>query len=182
MKRNKKELQEENDDNDDDNEESEEENKNKINNQFTEKEEIKIESLINSVFKDKSKKPEILEKLRPFFSLKVIPQREIDRVYTAVEKINPEKIDLIEVNEYKEEKYCEKSLFATKSKSVGLSDFDLDLSASILGHKQSVKVNSEGENLDYSQENSSKNHCIHSIIITFLELLLILKISNWQSK
>ena len=179
MKRNKKELQEENDD---DNEESEEEeNKNKINNQFTEKEEIKIESLINSVFKDKSKKPEILEKLRPFFSLKVI-QREIDRVYTAVEKINPEKIDLIEVNEYKEEKYCEKSLFATKSKSVGLSDFDLDLSASILGHKQSVKVNSEGENLDYSQENSSKNHCIHSIIITFLELLLILKISNWQSK
>ena len=145
MKRNKKELQEENDDNDDDNEESEEEeNKNKINNQFTEKEEIKIESLINSVFKDKSKKPEILEKLRPFFSLKVI-QREIDRVYTAVEKINPEKIDLIEVNEYKEEKYCEKSLFATKSKSVGLNDFDLDLSASILGHKQSVKVIVKGK-------------------------------------
>ena len=175
MKRNKKELQEENDDNDDDNEESEEEeNKNKINNQFTEKEEIKIESLINSVFKDKSKKPEILEKLRPFFSLKVI-QREIDRVYTAVEKINPEKIDLIEVNEYKEEKYCEKSLFATKSKSVGLSDFDLDLSASILGHKQSVKVNSEGENLDYSQENSSKNHCIHSIIINLFRIIIDFK-------
>ena len=141
MKRNKKELQEENDDNE---ESEEEDNKNKINNQFTEKEEIKIESLINSVFKDKSKKPEILEKLRPFFSLKVI-QREIDRVYTAVEKINPEKIDLIEVNEYKEEKYCEKSLFATKSKSVGLNDFDLDLSASILGHKQSVKVIVKGK-------------------------------------
>ena len=59
-------------------------------------EKFKIDDLINSVFKDKSKKPEIIQKLRPFFSLKVIPQREIDRVYSAVEKIDPDKIDIIE--------------------------------------------------------------------------------------
>ena len=118
--------------------EKDKENQIVINDQLAKKEEIKIDNLINSVFKDKSKKPEIIEKLRPFFSLKVIPQREIDRVYSAVEKIEPEKIDLIEVNEYKEEKYCEKNLFATQSKSVGLSDFDLDLSVNILGHKQSA--------------------------------------------
>ena len=81
------------------------EKENPVDNDLSLKEEIKIDNLINAVFKDKSKKPEIIEKLRPFFSLKVIPQREIDRVYSAVEKINPEKIDLIEVNEYKEEKY-----------------------------------------------------------------------------
>ena len=111
--------------------EKDKENQNVMNDQLAKKEEIKIDNLINSVFKDKSKKPEHIEKLRPFFSLKVIPQREIDRVYSAVEKIEPEKIDLIEVNEYKEEKYCEKNLFATQSKSVGLSDFDLDLSVNI---------------------------------------------------
>ena len=91
--------------------EKDKENQIVINDQLAKKEEIKIDNLINSVFKDKSKKPEIIEKLRPFFSLKVIPQREIDRVYSAVEKIEPEKIDLIEVNEYKEEKYCEKNIY-----------------------------------------------------------------------
>ena len=54
-------------------------------------EKFKIDDLISSVFKDKSKKPEIIHKLRPFFSLKVIPQREIDKVYSAVEKIEPDK-------------------------------------------------------------------------------------------
>ena len=57
--------------------------------------EIKINELINSVFKNKNNKNEIIEKLRPFFTLKVIPQREIDKVYSALEKIDPEKIDLI---------------------------------------------------------------------------------------
>ena len=54
-------------------------------------EKFKIDDLINSVFKDKSKKPEIIQKLRPFFSLKVIPQREFDRVYSEVEKIEQKK-------------------------------------------------------------------------------------------
>ena len=99
---------------------------------------VKIYELINSVFKNKSKKSEIIEKLRPFFTLKVIPQREIDKVYSAVEKIDPEKIDFLEEFKYQEEKYDSKNIYETKSKSVGLSDFDLDLSASIFGHKQSL--------------------------------------------
>ena len=36
---------------------------------------IKINNLVSSIFKEKSKKNEIIEKFRPFFSLKVIPQR-----------------------------------------------------------------------------------------------------------
>ena len=82
--------------------------------QIEEDQDLKFDKLINSVFKDKSKKTELIEKLRPFFSLKVIPQREIDRVYSALEKIDPEKIDLIKVNEYKEEKYSEKNIYVTK--------------------------------------------------------------------
>ena len=97
--------------------------------------EEKIDKLINSVFKDKSKKKEILEKLQPFFSLKVMPQREIERVYSAVEEIPAEKIKLVTMNIKKEEKYEGKNRFAANSKSVGLSDFDLDLSLNILGHK-----------------------------------------------
>ena len=157
------------------NKEKDNENQNKKEELLTEKEEIKIESLLNSVFKDKSKKPEIIQKLRPFFSLKVIPQREIDRVYTAVEKIEPEKIDLIEVNEYKEEKYEEKNIFTAKSKSVGLSDFDLDLSVSILGSKQSLKVDNKDGQSNSSKENSSKNHCIHSIVIKLFRIIIDFK-------
>ena len=78
---------------------------------------IKIEKLINTVLKDKTKKAEIIQKLRPFFSLKVVPQREIDRVYSALEKIEPDKVDLIEEYILEEEKYSENNLFRTKSKS-----------------------------------------------------------------
>ena len=143
--------------------------------QIEEDQELKFDKLINSVFKDKSKKTELIEKLRPFFSLKVIPQREIDRVYSALEKIDPEKIDLIKVNEYKEEKYSEKNLFAVKSKSVGLSDYELDFSANILGHKQSASYESKSENSNINNKNSSNIHCIHSIIIKLFRIVIDFK-------
>ena len=138
-------------------------------------EKFKIDDLINSVFKDKSKKPEIIQKLRPFFSLKVIPQREIDRVYSAVEKIDPERIDIIEEYEYEEKKYDSKNKFTTKSKSVGLSNFDLDLSASIWGHKQSFKFDQKEENFNQNFENSSKEYCIHSIVIKLFRIIIDFK-------
>ena len=68
---------------------------------------------------------------------------------------------MIEINEYKEEKYCEKSLFVAKSKSVGLSDFDLNLSASILGHKQSASFQSKEKETKSTSKSSSKSYCIH---------------------
>ena len=143
--------------------------------QIEEDQDLKFDKLINSVFKDKSKKTELIEKLRPFFSLKVIPQREIDRVYSALEKIDPEKIDLIKVNEYKEEKYSEKNIYVTKSKSVGLSDYELDFSANILGHKQSASYESKSENSNINNKNSSNIHCIHSIIIKLFRIVIDFK-------
>ena len=138
-------------------------------------EKFKIDDLISSVFKDKSKKPEIIQKLRPFFCLKVIPQREIDKVYSAVEKIEPDKIDLIEEFECEEIKYNSKNKFTTESKSVGLSNFDLDLSASIWGHKQSFKFENKDENFNINQESSSKNHCIHSIVVNLFRIVIDFK-------
>ena len=138
-------------------------------------EKFKIDDLISSVFKDKSKKTEIIQKLRPFFCLKVIPQREIDKVYSAVEKIEPDKIDLIEEFEYEEKKYNSKNKFTTKSKSVGLSNFDLDLSASIWGHKQSFKFENKDENFNINQESSSKNYCIHSIVVKLFRIVIDFK-------
>ena len=138
-------------------------------------EKFKIDDLISSVFKDKSKKPEIIQKLRPFFCLKVIPQREIDKVYSAVEKIEPDKIDLIEEFEYEEKKYNSKNKFTTKSKSVGLSNIDLDLSASIWGHKQSFKFENKDENFNINQESSSKNYCIHSIVVKLFRIVIDFK-------
>ena len=151
------------------------ENHELIINKIEENEDLGFDKLINSVFKDKSKKTELIEKLRPLFSLKVIPQREIDRVYSALEKIDPEKIDIIKVNEYKEEKYSEKNIYLTKSKSVGLSDYDLDFSANILGHKQSLSYENKTENSNSSSKKSSNIYCIHSIIIKLFRIVIDFK-------
>ena len=69
-----------------------------------------VYELISSVFKDKSKKVEIIEKLRPFFTLKVIPQREIEKVYSSIEKVPTEKVDLIEEFNYEEDKSDSKKI------------------------------------------------------------------------
>lgn len=135
----------------------------------------KIYELINSVFKNKAIKEEIIEKLRPFFTLKVIPQREIDKVYSAVEKIAPEKIDFLEEFKYQEEKYDSKSIYETKSKSVGLSDFDLDLSASIFGHKQTLNYDFKEEKLTDTSKLSSKIHCVHSIVVSLFRIVIDFK-------
>ena len=137
--------------------------------------EEKIGKLINSVFKDKSKKKEILEKLRPFFSLKVMPQREIERVYSAVEEIPPEKINLVTVNIKKEEKFEGINKFAANSKSVGLSDFDLDLSLNILGHKQSLKFDNKDDNFGSTTESNSKRYCIHSEMVKLFRIIIDFK-------
>ncbi len=134
--------------------------------------EINIHELINSVFKNKTYKNEIIEKLRPFFTLKVIPQREIDKVYSALEKIEPEKVDLIEEYKYEEEKYSSKNVFETKSKSMGLSDFDLDLSVNIFGHKQSLKFDNKDESNNISTKKDSKIHCIHSIVVSLFRIVI----------
>ena len=144
-------------------------------NRVEENEDIRFNKFINSVFKDKSKKKGIIQKLRPLMSLKVIPQREIDRVYSSLEKIDYEKIDLIKVNEYKEEKYCDKNIYVTKSKSVGLSDYDLNFSASILGHKQSCSFENKTENSNNNSKNSTMIHCIHSIIIKLFRIVIDFK-------
>ena len=136
---------------------------------------LKIFDLINSVFKDKSKKAEILEKLRPFFTLKIIPQKKIDKIYSAIEKIPPEEIDLIEEFKYEEEKYDSKNLFETKSMSLGLSSTDLDLSVSIFGHKQSVDYKNKEENSENSKEKSVKIYCIHSIVISLFRIVIDFK-------
>ena len=146
-----------------------------ITNQIEENEDLIFNELINSVFEDKSKKKEIIEKLRPLFSLKVSEYREIEKDYSSLEKIDPEKIDLIKVNEYKEEKYFDRNIYVTKSKSVGLSDYDLNFSASILGHKQSLSFQNKTENSNNSSKNSSMIHCIHSIIIKLFRIVIDFK-------
>ena len=134
-----------------------------------------VYNLINSVFKDKSNKIEIIEKLRPCFSLKVIPQRDIDKVYSALEKIDSEKIDLVEEFKYEEEKFDSKNIFETNSKSLGLSKFDLDLSVSIFSHKQSFGYKSNEDKLDSNSKESSKIHCIHSIFISLFRIVIDFK-------
>ena len=131
--------------------------------------------LIRSVFKDKYKKSEIIEKLRPFFALKVIPNREIEKIYSSVEKIDPEKIDLLEEFRYEEEKFDSKDVFETDSKSLGLSKFDLDLSAKIFGHKNSFEYENIDKKINNDSSKSIKIHCIHSIVISLFRIVIDFK-------
>ena len=145
------------------------EKENEINEQTKiNEEEYTVYKLINSVFKDKSNKEEIIKKLRPYFSLKVIPQRDIEKVYSSVEKIEPEKIDLVEEFKYEEEKYDSTDKFETNSKSLGLSNFDLDLSVSIFKHKQSIKGSYSNDNLDSSSKKNFKNSLYSFNICRFI--------------
>lgn len=134
--------------------------------------EEKIFNLVSSVFQDKSKRNEIIEKLRPFFALKVVPNRDIQKVYSSIEKLNPENIDLIEDLNIVEDKYSSYSTFETKSKSVGLSDFDLDLSVSIFGQKQSAKYENKDEKNNEEKRNTSRIHCIYSVVVNLFRIVI----------
>ena len=54
-------------------------------------------------------------------------------------------------------------------------NFDLDLSASIWGHKQSFKFENKDENFNINQESSSKNYCIHSIVVKLFRIVIDFK-------
>ena len=155
-----------------DNEENQKEEK-EDSERYTDKEnELAVHKLIGSIFDDNSKKIKIMKRLRPYFSLKVVPQRNIDKVYSAVEKIDPEKIDLVEDFKYEEEKFDSVNLFETKSKSLGLSNNDLNLSINIFGHKQEGNYDSKNIKGELSSNNSTKIHCIHSIVISLFRIVI----------
>lgn len=134
-----------------------------------------IHKLIGSIFDDNSKKEKIMKRLRPYFSLKVVPQRDIDKVYSAVEKIALDKIDLVEEIKYEEERFDSKNLFETKSKSIGLSNNDLKLSVNIFGHKQEGGYDSKNAKLDSEFVDNTKIHCIHSIVISLFRIVIDFK-------
>ena len=107
----------------------------------------------------------MIKKHSPCFSLKVIPNQEIEKVYSSLEIIPFEKIGLVEEFKYEEEKYESKNFYETNSKSFGISSFDMDLSLNIFGHKQKVEYNQNENNLEMSSKKSSKIYCMHSIFI-----------------
>ena len=89
--------------------------------------------------------------------------------------IEPAKIRLIEEYILEEKKYSEKNLFRTNSKSVGLSDYDLDLSLNILGHKQSFNYDFTDMKNNNSSINNSKIHCIYSIVVKLFWIVIDFK-------
>ena len=137
--------------------------------------EMKFDKFINSVFKGPSKKIDIIKRLRPLFSLKVFTHKYVEAEYSSLEMIDPEKIDLIKVNEYKEEKYSHENKYNAELKSAGLSETDIDLSLTILGKKQSLNFDNKEENSTNIDSNSSKIHCVHSIIIKIFRIIIDFK-------
>ena len=131
-----------------------------------------VYKLISSIFQNNLRKEEYIKKHRPFFSLKVIPNQEIEKVYSSLEKIPVEKIDLVEEFNYKEDRFDSKNLYETNSKSFGLSDFDIDLSVNIFGHEQKAKYHQNENNLEMSSKKSQKIYCMHSIFISLFRTII----------
>ena len=134
-----------------------------------------VYKLISSIFQNNLKKEEIIKKHRPCFSLKVIPNQEIEKVYSSLEKIPVEKIDLVEEFKYEEERFESKNFFETNSKSFGLSNFDVDLSVNIFGHKQNVKYQQNENNLEMSSKKNAKIYCMHTIFISLFRTIIDFK-------
>lgn len=134
-----------------------------------------VYKLISSIFQNNLRKEEIIKKHRPYFSLKVIPNQEIEKVYSSLEKIPVEKIDLVEEFKYKEEKFESKNFFETNSKSFGLSSFDVDLSVNIFGHKQKANYHQNENNLEMSSKKNSKIYCVHTIFISLFRTIIDFK-------
>lgn len=131
-----------------------------------------VYKLISSIFQNNLRKEELIKKHRPFFSLKVIPNQENEKVYSSLEKIPVEKIDLVEEFNYKEDRYESKNIYETNSKSFGLSSFDIDLSVNIFGHEQKAKYQRNENNLEMSSRDSQKMYCMHTIFISLFRTII----------
>ena len=135
-------------------------------NPIKESKEDNVYHLIDSLFKNKLKKDEFIIKHRPFFSLKVIPQMDIDKIYSSLDTIPADKIKLVEDFKYKEEKFESKNLYETYSKSLGLSNLNVDLSLNIFGNEQKAEYHRNEDNLNMNSNTKGKLYCIHSIFIS----------------
>ena len=138
-----------------------------------EKEE-KIQDLIKSIF-DKEKQEnqiELIKKLRPFFSLKVIPNNNLDKFYSIIETIAPENIDIIEDYKYKEEKYQSNNEFETNQKSFGLKDAQLNLSINIYGNKIKSSIKFKKVENETNAKIGSIFYCKHSYIVSLLRIVI----------
>ena len=137
--------------------------------------EISVYKLVSHIFGNNVKKEELIKKHRPCFSLKVIPNQEIEKVYSSIEIIPVEKIQLVEEFKYEEEIFESKNLFETNSKSFGLSSFNVDLSLNIFGHKQNANYQQQGNNYNLSSISNSKIYCMHTIIISLFRTIIDFK-------
>jgi hypothetical protein len=147
---------------------------NKYNNNISSEinEDVSINQLISSIINNEKNKIELIEKLKPYFSIKVIPQRDIDIVYSSIEKIDSKKIDLIKELKYEEKRFDSKNEFEINSKSFGLSELDLDLSSNIFNHKQYLEIKNNEEKLDLNSNKSSKIHSLYSIFISLFRIII----------
>jgi hypothetical protein len=133
----------------------------------------RISELINNVLQDKSKSIELIERLSPLFALRVYQGNKFEKVFSSLVKIDPQKINLKAEFRYQEEKYFSQNIFETISKSVGLSQADIDLSLKILLKSiQPIGFGLIKKNADNNSQKSSKIHCIHSIKVILFRIVI----------
>lgn len=130
-----------------------------------------INKLIDSVFEKEEKKNEFIKKFMPFFSLKVNPNKNLEKIYLTFE-IDPKNINIVKEYNYKEEKYESKNKYETNQKSFGLIEADLNLSLNIYGYN--VGISSKLKNIENKANSKigSKFYCMNSNIVSLFRIII----------
>lgn len=128
---------------------------------------------IFSVFEDEEKKKKMLDKFKLGFSLRIDGNGQIQTVKASVEKIP---YNCIEIS--KEAKYFETNFFSEDKsnislKSKGLTDVNISFSKKIFNFLNvGVEEEFKSINSESSSSNSKHIHCIHSINISLINIII----------
>ena len=128
---------------------------------------------IYSVFNDQKKKIALLEKYKPGYSLKIDSNGQIQTIQSSIMKIPYEKIEISKEVKYFENNYFSEDKFNTTLKSKGLSDLNILFSKKIFNiFNIEFEQSYNSKNLNVQKSESNTIHCIHSIYVSLINVII----------
>lgn len=123
------------------------------------------------VFENESKKEKLIGKYKPGFSLRIDTNGQIQTVKASIEKINSNQIELSQEAKYFENNFFSENKSDISLKSKGLTDVNISFSKKICSFLNLDSKNSYGNSQSY-QSNTKTIHCIHSIYVSFINVII----------
>ena len=121
----------------------------------------------------KRKKISLLEKYKPGYSLRIDSNGQIQTIQSSIMKIPYEKIEISKEVKYFENNYFSEDKFNTTLKSKGLSDLNILFSKKIFNiFNIEFEQSYNSKNLNVQKSESNTIHCIHSIYVSLINVII----------